>query len=84
MKRTNTVNSRGTRLMLLSTHRRFHSALWFFFITMARRNGAISSTVSKPVMALAYQWRCQPGNRLRIRGNTKVNIRAMVAAESIE
>ena len=84
IKRTNTVKSSGTRLMLLSTQRRFHSALWFFFITMARRNGEMNRTVSRPVMALAYQWRCQPGSRLRISGSTKVNIRAMTAAERIE
>ena len=84
IKRTNTVKSSGTRLMLLSTQRRFHSALWFFFITMARRKGEISTTVSRPVRALAYQCNCQPGSRLRISGSTKVNIMAMVAAERME
>ena len=81
---TTMVKSSGMRLMLLSTHRRFHSGLWFFFITMARRKGEISTTVSRPVRALAYQCNCQPGSRLRISGSTKVNIMAMVAAERME
>ena len=40
--------------------------------------------VSRPVMALAYQWRFQPGSILRIRGRTKVNIIAIAAAERME
>ena len=78
------VERSGMRLMLLSTHSRFHSLLWFFFITMARRKGAMKMTVSTPVMALAYQWSRQPGSRLRIKGSTNVNIKAMTAALRIE
>ena len=78
------VKRSGILLMLLSTHRRFHSLLWFFFMMMARRNGAISTRVNMPVMALAYQCNFQPGKRLRVNGSTKVNINAMTAAVRME
>ena len=79
--RTKMVNSKGRRLRLLSIHNAFHSFEWFFFITIARRKGDISSTVSTPVIALAYQCSSQPGNNCRMKGSRKVNIRAIAAAE---
>ena len=64
---------------MLSAHSFFHSSLRFFFITIARRKGEMMSTVSTPVMALAYQCRSHPGSIWRMMGSTKVNITAMVA-----
>ena len=82
--RTRMVTISGRRLRLLSAHSAFHSSLRFFFITIALRNGDMKSTVSTPVMALAYQWRSSPGRILWMKGNTKVNIRAMVAEVRME
>ena len=64
---------------MLSAQSFFHSSERFFFITMARRNGDMNSTVSTPVAALAYQWSVHPGSSFCIKGSTKVNITAMVA-----
>ena len=83
-KRTRMVKSSGRRLRLLSTHSCLNSLLWFFFITIALRKGAMMMTVRMPVMALAYQWSSHPGNNLRINGRTMENITAIEAAESIE
>ena len=55
MMRTSTVKIRGRRFSRLSIHKARNSGEWFFFITMARRKGDMNSTVSVPVMALAYQ-----------------------------
>ena len=55
---------------------------WFFFITMALRNGAIMDTVTSPQMPLAHQ--CMPGMMLRMKGRKKVNITAMAATERME
>ena len=84
MIRTRMVNSRGRRLMLLSAHRARNSSLRFFFITMARRKGDMKSTVTRPVMALAYQCRSQPGSTLRMKGRKKVNMTAMTAEVRME
>ena len=82
--RTRMVNSRGTRLRLLSAQRAFHSSERFFFITIARRKGEMQSTVITPVMALAYQWSSQPGNSWRVKGSRKVNITKMTAELRME
>ena len=79
MTRTRMVNSNGSRLRLLSAHSARHSSERFFFMTMARRKGAISMTVNMPVTALAYQCSSQPGSSSRMKGSTKVNISVMVA-----
>ena len=81
---TRMVKMSGRRLRLLSAQSALNSSLLFFFITIALRNGEISTTVRMPVMALAYQWSSQPGSSLRMNGSTKVNIRAMDAEERIE
>ena len=75
---TRTVKSSGRWLRLLSAHRAFHSSLRFFFITMARRKGESSNTVSTPVRALAYQ----PSGRMRVmNGWNSTNISVMMAVE---
>ena len=79
--RTRMVNSKGSRLRLLSSHRARNSGLRFFFMTIARRKGDMTSTVSRPVMALAYQSSCSPGNNWRMKGSTKLNITTMEADE---
>ena len=84
MPRTKMVNSKGRRFLLLSIHSALNSTLRFFFITMARRKGAISMTVSTPVMALAYQCSSHPGNNCRIKGSTKVNMMAILAELRME
>ena len=81
---TRMVNSRGRWLMLLSAHSAFHSSLRFFFITIARRNGAMKRMVSTPVMALAYQWSSHVGSIFLKTGSTKVNITVITAVERIE
>ena len=78
------VNSNGRWLTLLSAHNAFHSSLRFFFITMARRKGAMNRIVRTQVMALAYQWSSHPGSILRTTGSTKVNITVIMAAERME
>ena len=84
MIRTRMVKMSGRRLRLLSRHNALNSSLLFFFITIALRNGAISSTVRMPVMALAYQCSSHPGSSLRVNGSTNVNITAMDAEVRIE
>ena len=79
--RTSTVKISGRRFRRLSVHRARNSLEWFFFITMARRKGAMNMMVSTPVMALAYQLSAPPDNRRRKKGSAMVNIGAMTAVE---
>ena len=81
--RTSIVNISGKRLSRLALHSCFISSLLFFFITIDLKKGDISSIVSAPVMAFAYQWRSQPGSICRARGSTKVNITAIDAVDNI-
>ena len=78
---TRMVKSSGMRFTLLSFHSALNSSLWFFFITMALRKGAMSRMVSTPVMALAYHWYFSPGKTLCMMGSTNVNIKATEAEE---
>ena len=79
---TNMVTRSGKRLERLSFHNARNSSEWFFFITMALRNGAIMDTVTSPQMPLAHQ--CMPGMMLRTKGRKNMNITAMEAEERIE
>ena len=82
--RARTVKVRGRRLRRLSVHSALNSSLWFFFITMERRKGEMSATVSTPVMPLAHQCSSHPGSSRRMNGRKVVSMTAVTAAESME
>ena len=82
IRRTRIVTRSGIRFDRLSFHSARNSSEWFFFMTMARRNGAMNITVSTPQMPLAHQ--CMPVIMRRMNGRKNVNIRAIVATERIE
>ena len=73
--RATMVKSSGRRLMRLPVHSALNSSLWLCFITMARRKGEMSTTVTRPHTPLAHQW----GSICRMKGRKKVNMRVMVA-----
>ena len=74
------VNISGNLLYGFSFHNDLNSSLWFFFMTMARRNGAMNNRVQTPHAAFAHQW----GSSWRTKGRKKVSIRNIAAPERIE
>ena len=82
MMRTRMVTMSGIWLRRLSLQSALNSSLWFFFMTMARRNGEMKRTVVKAQMPFAHQ--CMPGMMLRTKGRKNMNITAMEAEERIE
>ena len=72
-----TVNTSGNLLTMLSVHSVRNSSLWFFFIMIALRKGAIRKTVASPQTAFPVQWH----SSCRHTGSTKVNIRNMQATD---
>ena len=75
--RTRTVKMSGRRLSRLSVHSSRNSSLWLFFITSARMNGEMQTSVSSPVTPLAHQW----GSRWRMVCSTNVSITAVTAMQ---
>ena len=77
---TTMVSMSGIWFLRLSFQSILNSSLWFFFITMARRNGDIIITVSTIHVAFAHQW----GSMLRMNGRKNMNMSAVAAADRIE
>ena len=75
------VKMSGRWLIRLSAHRALNSSLWFFFIIMARRNGAMKSTVSEPQMKFAVQ--CHPTSTWRMKGRKRVSISATTVTDKM-
>ena len=76
------VNTSGRRFIRLRVQRVLNSSEWFFFITKARRKGAMNKMVRSPQTALPAQWLpVSSTEKRRIMGRTSENIMVMVAAE---
>lgn len=76
------VKNSGSRFMRFSVQRALASSLWFFFIIIALRNGAMMSRVSTPQTALPAQW--LPVTLVlskRSGASAKLNMTAMTATE---
>ena len=82
--RTKTVNTNGKRFVRWRVQSVLNSSEWFFFITKARKKGAMRRVVRSPQIAFPIQ--CSPVisiESLRKIGKTIENIMMIVAAESM-
>ena len=74
------VPTNGARFMRLLFHKASNSMLWFFFTTMARRNGAMQRMVQTAPNSDAHNG----GRLLRKKGMRKRNERMMTAMDRME